>query len=280
MPHAEVICISGCSSGIGHALAERLAARGATVYAAMRDASAAPPPRGARPLQLDVTRAEEISAAIATIERECGALDVLINNAGINAIGPWEIVPAEVMRRTFDVNFFGAVELTRAVLPLMRRRRRGTIVMISSLSAQVPLPASGVYAASKFALDAFAESLSYEVRRWNIRVAIMSPGGYATELDAKAWRPAATSSGAYAPLLDSLRKGAGAGAGTAEDAADRIIAAMDDDSGRLRYPLDDTGHWVFSTLSEGTESARDAVIRTASGLAWWLEPDEPSPANK
>lgn len=278
MPHAEVICISGCSSGIGHALAERLAARGATVYAAMRDASTAPPPRGARPLQLDVTRSGEISAAIALIERECGSLDVLVNNAGINVIGPWEVVPAELMRRTFDVNFFGAVELTRAVLPLMRRRRRGQIVMISSLSAQVPLPAGGVYAASKSALDAFAESLSYEVKRWNIRIAIMCPGGYATELDAKAWRPTAASAGPYAPLLDSLRTGAGAG--SAEEAADRIIAAMNDDSGRLRYPLDDTGHWVFSTLSEGTESAREAVIRTASGLAWWLEPDEPSPANR
>lgn len=240
----------------------------------MRDASTAPPPRGTRPLQLDVTRAEEISEAIGRIERECGSLDVLINNAGVNAIGPWEIVPADVMRRLFDVNFFGAVELTRAVLPLMRQQRRGKIVMISSLSAQVPLPAGGVYAASKFALDAFAESLSYEVRRWNIRVAIMSPGSYTTGLDTRAWRPATQSLGAYAPLLDSLRAGAGAGAGTAENAADRIIAAMADTSGRLRYPLDDTGRWVFSTLSAGSESARDTVIRTASGLAWWLEPDE------
>jgi NAD(P)-dependent dehydrogenase (short-subunit alcohol dehydrogenase family) len=271
MGRNEVICISGCSSGIGRALAEHLAAQGASVYAGMRDLEKAPQLAGVQPLQLDVTSAEQIRAALALIERQSGRLDVLINNAGINALGPWEIVPAEVVTRVFDVNFFGAVELTKAALPLMRAQRGGTIAMISSLSAHLALPAGGAYAASKFALDAFAESLSYEVRRWNIRVVSVSPAGYDTGLDAGTWRPSADSCGPYAPLFDAMHARSGTGAGTAQDAADRVIAALDDRSGRLRHPLDETGREVFRMLGLESESAREVIIRKASGLTWWFD---------
>jgi NAD(P)-dependent dehydrogenase (short-subunit alcohol dehydrogenase family) len=274
MGRNEVICISGCSSGIGRALAERLAARGATVYAGMRDLQTAPQLAGIHPLQLDVTRPEQICAALATIEQRSGRLDVLINNAGINAIGPWEIIPTEVVTRVFDVNFFGAVALTKAALPLMRQQRDGTIVMISSLSAHIALPTGGAYAASKFALDAFAESLSYEVERWNIRVMSLSPAGYDTGLDAGTWRPSADSCGPYTPLLDAMQARSGTGAGTAQDAADRVIAALDDRSGRLRLPLDETGREVFRMLGLESAAAREAIIRKASGLAWWFDRHE------
>lgn len=273
MRHGEVICISGCSSGIGRALAKRFAAQGATVYAGMRDLRKAAQIAGVASLQLDVTRPEEIRAALATIEQRSGRLDMLINNAGINAVGPWETVPTEVVRRLFDVNFFGAVELTRAALPLLRRQQGGTIALISSLSAHLALPAGGVYAASKFALDAFAESLSYEVKRWRIRVVSVSPGGYESGLDAATWRPPAEGCGPYAPLFESLHAPAGTGAGTARDAADRIITALDDRSGRLRHPLDETGREVFRVLGLESESARAQIIRNASGLSWWFEDD-------
>lgn len=271
MRRNEVICISGCSSGIGRALAERLAAQGASVYAGMRDLKKTPPPAGTRPLRLDVTRPEQIRDAMATIERQSGRLDILINNAGINAIGPWETVPPEVVTRVFDVNFFGAVALTKGALPLMRRQQSGTIVVIASLSAHVALPTGGVYAASKFALDAFAESLSYEVRRWNIRVLSMSPAGYETGLDGSAWRPPADRCGPYEPLFEAMHARSGTGAGTAQDAADRILAALDDRSGRLRHPLDDTGREVFRLLGLENEAARETIIRKASGLAGWFD---------
>lgn len=267
----EVVCISGCSSGIGRALAERLAAQGATVYAGVRDLKTAPQLPRVQPLQLDVTRPEQIRAALASIERHSGRLDILINNAGINAIGPWEIVPPEIVARIFAVNFFGAVELTKAALPLMRRQRAGTIAMISSLSAHIALPLGGAYAASKFALDAFAESLSYEVRRWNIRILSVSPAGYETALDARAWRPPAASCGPYASLCDTMNIRSGTGAGTAYDAAERVIAALESRTDRLRHSLDETGREVFRMLALESESARDAIIRKASGLAWWFE---------
>src|ERR1700730_7678393 len=111
----QTICISGCSSGLGLALAERLAQQGALIYAGLRDLRDAKRlPEGARPLRLDVTKEEEIAAAVASMERQSGGVDVLINNAGSHAIGPWEVVPAEVVRQTFEVNFFGAVALTKA----------------------------------------------------------------------------------------------------------------------------------------------------------------------
>jgi NAD(P)-dependent dehydrogenase (short-subunit alcohol dehydrogenase family) len=266
-----VICISGCSSGIGRALAERLTAQGAVVYAGMRDLKKAPQLPGVQLLQLDVTRPDEIRDALLSIERRSGRLDILINNAGINVIGPWEIVPAETIKRVFAVNFFGAVELTKAALPLMRQRRGGTIVMVSSLSAHIALPVDGPYAASKFALDAFAESLSYEIRRWNIRVVSVSPGAYVTELDTDAWRPPADSCGPYAPLAEAMHTAPRANAGNVHDAAERIIAALDDQSSRLRYWIDETGRNVFRMLGLESESAREEIIRKASGLAWWFD---------
>lgn len=270
MHHSSVICITGCSSGIGRALASRLAAQGATVYAGMRDLQAAPTLDEARPLQLDVTRPDQIAQAIGTIERQCGRLDVLINNAGVNAAGPWELVPAEIARRIFDVNFFGAVEVTKAALPLMRTQASGHIVMISSLSALIALPTGGVYAASKAALEGFAESLSYEVRPWNIRISIVNPGAYATGLDTRAWRPPAAG-GPYASLLGSPGGKNTSRASTAERAAERIIAVVNDSSEGLRHPLDDTARRVFHTLNWQTDRDRERIAREVSGLGWWLD---------
>jgi NAD(P)-dependent dehydrogenase (short-subunit alcohol dehydrogenase family) len=182
-----------------------------------------------------------------------------------------ELIPAEIVTRIFAVNFFGAVELTRAALPLMRQQLGGTILMISSLSAHIALPLGGAYAASKFALDAFAESLSYEVRPWKIKVLSVSPGGYETGLDAKAWRLPAASCGPYAPLCETINARSGVGAGTAYDAADGVIAALDAHDSRLRHPLDETGREVFRMLGLENESAREAIVRKASGLAWWFD---------
>ncbi len=270
MNPSQVVLISGCSSGIGLALAQRLVVAGATVYAGLRDLRQADALPGAKAIRLDVTRPEEITAAVAHIEQEAGRLDTLINNAGVHAIGPWEVVPTQIVRQVFEVNFFGALELTRSVLPVMRRQREGIIVMVSSLSAQVALPGSGVYSASKFALEAFAESLAYEVRPWNIHIKIMSPGGYRTGLDARAWR-SAVADGPYALMQAQLMQPGGSSSGDAEDAAERIIQALQDKSEQLHYPLDETARLVFKTLKHDSESEREHLLRAASGLGWWID---------
>jgi len=271
MTDQQTVLISGCSSGHGLALVQQLAQRGARVYAGLRNIDdAGCLPGSVRPLQLDVTRTEQIHAALQVIQQEAGRLDVLINNAGVNAIGPWEAVPAEIVRQVFAVNLFGAIELTRAALPIMRRQQHGRIVMVSSLSALVALPADGVYAASKFALEAFAESLSYEVRRWNIRVTLVNPGGYATDLMRKAWRPT-HATGPYAALIEGALARAKGGAGDSQQAAANIISAMEDSQGPLRYPLDDTARMVFRVLKLEPQSDREALIRNASGLSSWID---------
>ena len=248
----------------------RLAEQGATVYAGMRELRTAPTLSGVRALQLDVTIPGQIAGAMDVIARECARLDVLINNAGVNTLGPWELVPAAIIRRTFEVNFVGAVELTKAALPLMRAQRAGHVLVVSSLSALVALPAGGVYAASKAALEAFAESLSYEVRRWNIRVSIVNPAGYATGLQAGAWRPHAAD-GPYASLVDSLGTQRRSAACDAEQAAARIIGLLDDQGECLRHPLDETARRVFGRLNWESGREREQIARDASGLGWWLD---------
>jgi NAD(P)-dependent dehydrogenase (short-subunit alcohol dehydrogenase family) len=271
MTESRTALISGCSSGLGLALARRLSAAGWRVHAGVRQAEDAKRlPEAALPVILDVTRPEQIAAAICKVEAG-GRLDALVNNAGVNAIGPWEVVPDEVVRSVMEVNFFGALSLTRAALPLMRRQRGGTIVMVSSLSALVARPGDGVYSASKFALEGFAESLSYEVQHWNIRVAVANPGGYATELSRKAWRPDVAKAGGYRPLIDHLLSKADGGNGDPEDAAGAIVALLERPTGDLRYPLDDNERKVFGVLGTDKQGERKSLVREASGLGWWAD---------
>ena len=271
MAQQRTVLISGCSSGLGLALARRLTATGWLVYAGIRrqeDAAKLPP--SAVPVILDVTHPDQAAAAIAQIEKSGKRLDALINNAGVNAIGPWEVVPTEVVRSVMEVNFFGAMNLTRAALPLMRRQNGGTVVMVSSLSSLVGLPGDGIYAASKFALEGFAESLAYEVQRWNIRIAIANPGGYATELAQKAWRPTVEQMGPYSPMVEQLLAKSGGG-GNPEDGAAAIVALLDQPPGNLRHPLDATARMVFGVLGFDKQAERRTLARNASGLAWWSD---------
>ena len=270
-----VSCTSGCSSGLGLALVTTLAGRGGVHYAGLRnlaDATRLPP--GVIPLRLDVTRAEDVAAAVSHIESEHGRLDLLVNNAGIQAVGPWELVPVEVIRRVVEVNYLGAVQLTTRALPLLRRTGGGTIVFVSSLSGLVALPADGVYAASKFALEAFAESLAAEVRRFQIRVLVVNPGGYATELAGTAWRPDVTQAGPYRSLVEAL---APKGGGTpAAAAAAELLRILDQPDPSFHNAIDPTGRAVFRALAIGQDEARKAIARHASGLGWWMD-GEPAP---
>jgi NAD(P)-dependent dehydrogenase (short-subunit alcohol dehydrogenase family) len=274
MASSKVVCISGASSGLGLALATAFAARGDSVYGGIRnpvDSAALPP--GVAPVRLDVTRAGDVAQAIATIESVRGRLDVLVSNAGTFAVGPWELMPEDVTRQLLEVNFLGAVQFVKAALPLMRRQGGGRIVIVSSLSGLVARPADGAYAASKFALEAFAESLAYEVRRFGIHVTIVNPGGYATALTRNAWRPAPAPEDAYAPLMAHLPPQAGTG--SVEQAARTIVALADDPDAPLRVPIDDTGRRVFAALGLDDPTARDRLVQAASGLGWWVDGGAP-----
>jgi NAD(P)-dependent dehydrogenase (short-subunit alcohol dehydrogenase family) len=171
----RVVLVTGTSSGIGRACAERLRDRGWTVLAGVRRAVDAP--EGCETAVLDLTRADEIAALAGR------PLDAAVLNAGVALSGPLEFVPLDELRAELEVNVVGQVALLQAILPSLRASR-GRIVLMGSVSGRLALPFLGPYAASKFALEAIADSLRAEVAPFGIAVSLVQPGSIATPM----WR--------------------------------------------------------------------------------------------
>jgi NAD(P)-dependent dehydrogenase (short-subunit alcohol dehydrogenase family) len=179
----QVVLITGCSTGIGAALAEEFHRRGHRVYATARrvESLAALAGKGVRALGLDVDAADSIAAAVATVDAEEGRIDLLINNAGFGQFGAVIDVGLDAMRRQFDTNVFAPVMLARAALPLLRRSTRACIANIGSVSGILTTPFAGVYCASKAALHALSEALRMELAPFGVRVVIVQPGGIVSD---------------------------------------------------------------------------------------------------
>ena len=167
----------GGSSGIGKYTAIELVRRGYTVYALSRHAGDA---AGVRYLTADVTCDADIRAAVDTVLRECGRIDLLINNAGFGISGAIEFTDTDAAIRQFDVNFFGAVRMCRAVLPILRKQGGGRIVNIGSVAGVVAIPFQAYYSAAKSALYAYTLALANEVRPFGITAICMQPGDIRT----------------------------------------------------------------------------------------------------
>ena len=172
------VLVTGCSSGIGRALAQELSRRGRRVVAGARDLSAISDLPVEKAVQLDVTSDRSVCAAVAA----AGPVDVLINNAGVSCWGAVEAVPLRDGMRLFDTNLFGAVRMANAVLPGMRARRSGRILQISSAAALIAPPLLGYYAASKHALDALSQALRMEVAAFGIEVSIFNLGAIESKI--------------------------------------------------------------------------------------------------
>jgi NAD(P)-dependent dehydrogenase (short-subunit alcohol dehydrogenase family) len=183
MTQPTTVLITGCSSGIGHATAERLAAAGWTVYATARrpETLAQLEARGCRTLALDVTDEASMQAAVSAIEGEHGSVGALVNNAGYSQSGAVETVPLEKVRTQFETNVFGLVRLCQLVLPGMRRARTGRIVNLSSMGGRLVFPGGGVYHATKYAVEALSDALRFEVKGFGIDVILVEPGLIRTE---------------------------------------------------------------------------------------------------
>jgi len=180
----EAVLVTGASTGIGYAVSTLLASEGFTVYAGVRNDADSERLRaiaGVAPLQLDVTDAEQIRDA-AHIVRESGAqLRGVVNNAGIAIPGPLEFLPVDDLRRQFEVNFFGAIAVTQAFLPMLRSSK-GRIVFMSSVSGQIASAFVGAYSSSKFALEAAADALRMELRGSGVGVSVIQPGNVDTPI--------------------------------------------------------------------------------------------------
>jgi NAD(P)-dependent dehydrogenase (short-subunit alcohol dehydrogenase family) len=175
---SKTVLITGCSSGIGKATAEQLAASGWSVYATARkpETIEALEGSGCKLLALDVCDEDSMRAAVETVERAEGAVGVLVNNAGYSQSGAIETVPIDQVRRQFETNVFGLVRLIQLVLPGMRRQRWGKIVNLSSMGGKLTFPGGGFYHATKHAVEAISDALRFEVRQFGIDVIVIEPG--------------------------------------------------------------------------------------------------------
>jgi NAD(P)-dependent dehydrogenase (short-subunit alcohol dehydrogenase family) len=181
----RVVLVTGASSGIGRACAEHLAARGYRVFGAQRRAPSGDAPGGVEMLTMDVTQDSSVRDGVAALLERTGRIDAVVNNAGNAVMGAIEDTSIEEARVQLETNFFGVLRVCRAVLPAMRAQGGGHIINISSLAGVLGLPFSGLYSASKFALEGMTESLRLETRHFGIRVVLVEPGDFRSNLAAQ-----------------------------------------------------------------------------------------------
>lgn len=187
---SKVWLITGCSTGFGRALAEAVLEKGDCLLATARKpeqlhALIDQYPDTAKAVRLDVTLSQERQTAVDAAIQTFGRIDVLVNNAGYGLIGALEEVSDSDIRQAFETNFFGAVHLTRTVLPLMRQQGRGHIVNMSSTAGLVGFGGSSIYCATKFAVEGMSEALAKEVESFGIKITLIEPGAFRTNFNGR-----------------------------------------------------------------------------------------------
>lgn len=275
------VLVTGCSSGFGKLTALLFARHGHTVFATMRDTAKAGPMAAmaaeegldVRVLALDVTDDASVRSAVAAAEEAAGgALDVVVNNAGMELRGPIEeCTDAEVWAQ-LDTNVLGLVRVVRAVLPAMRSRRSGVVVNVSSIAGLVARPYAGMYSASKHALEAISEALHHELRPFGVRVAVVEPGQFETDLLANATvaegfgpdSPYRASSDAFDVAVRRLVPDGRPA--PAEVVAETIVAVAFDPDAGLRHLVGSDAELVMSVRRSGDFEHFDRTLRAA--LDW------------
>jgi NAD(P)-dependent dehydrogenase (short-subunit alcohol dehydrogenase family) len=238
--------VTGASSGFGRAIAKEVLARGDRLVATGRDPDALQPLVGedgsrAMAIGLDITDADAVRAAVDEAVARFGCIDVVVNNAGYVHVGAVEELDDEEWRRLIDTDLFGAINVTRAVLPHMRGQRSGHLVQMSSLNGVEGLPGGGYYVASKFALEGLSESLADEVAPLGIKVTIVEPGPHRTRLlsgpSAKSSEPISDYADSVGMVREQLEQLDGHQPGDPERAARAIVEAVEAPDPPRRLPL-------------------------------------------
>jgi NAD(P)-dependent dehydrogenase (short-subunit alcohol dehydrogenase family) len=280
---AKVVLITGATDGLGKAAAILLAERGYRVYAAGRSAEK----RAAldqlaqfknlpmRSIELDVTSDDSVRSAVEKILAETGRIDVLINNAGLGYMAVVEEMKMEDMRRQFETNVFGVLRVTQAVLPHMRARRSGRILMISSVAGLVSPPTYGAYSSSKHALEGLSNALRLELYPFHIEVVLIEPGYIATNFRqtatelAKPYIDAAPSS-PYAEIYSGAWGGANssrsASKTTPEDCARVMMRAIETPSPKARYGVTPLARTVKFGKRFLSDKMLDSILRKKYGV--------------
>jgi NAD(P)-dependent dehydrogenase (short-subunit alcohol dehydrogenase family) len=271
---SKAVLITGCSTGIGRATAERLASRGWNVYATARklDSIADLTSRGCKTLALDVCNEASMRSAVETVARAEGAVGVLINNAGYGLEGTFEETPIDAIRRQFETNVFGLIAMTKLVLPAMRAQRWGRIVNLSSMGGKLTLPGGAYYHATKHAVEALSDALRFEVKGFGIDVIVIEPGPIKTRFgDTAVGSIAAPKDSPYAAfnlvLEKQIREAYEGGpmarfAAGPEAVADVIEKAISATNPRTRYPVTLAARVLMRLRRTLPDRAFDAFLRT------------------
>jgi NADP-dependent 3-hydroxy acid dehydrogenase YdfG len=241
------ILITGASRGIGRGMAVEFTKRGHEVIATARDLSALDEVPAAVRLQLDVTDEESVQAAV----RAAGPVDVLVSNAGATIRAPLETVPISEVEQLFKLNTFGALRVAQAVMPAMRERGSGQLVFVSSIQGRVAIPLIGPYAASKWALEAIAETLAIEARHFGISVTVLQPGAVASG-GAERAKAFLDDDNPYRPLLDQL-SGFRAAPVTVEEVARAAADAVERPHSRFRVPVGEPATRILAARKASPE---------------------------
>lgn len=272
---SKAVLITGCSTGIGRATAQRLARAGHIVYASARrlDAIRDLEALGCKILSLDVCDEVSMLAAVAQVEREQGAVGVLVNNAGYGSEGPFEEIPMEEIRRQFETNVFGLIRLTQLVLPGMRRQGWGKIVNLSSVGGRMTLPGGSFYHATKYGVEALSDALRFEVSAFGIDVVIVEPGAIKTNFGDTAIEKVDASASADSPyaefrehlkhqIRDAFEGAMSRLAGEPDDVARTIETAITATRPRTRYPVTFGAHFLIFLRRWLPDRGFDAFLRT------------------
>ncbi|MET3288727.1 UNVERIFIED_CONTAM: NAD(P)-dependent dehydrogenase (short-subunit alcohol dehydrogenase family) [Brevibacillus sp. OAP136] len=267
----KIVFITGAASGFGMGAALSFARRGYRVIATMRNMAGNNSLQAAAKeqklqsrvdyLELDVTVPATIQRAVEETIKRYGRIDILINNAGYALGGAIEEIPLASWRHQFETNLFGLISVTQAVLPFMRKERKGTIINISSVSGRIGLPGYAPYASSKFAVEGFSESLRMELLPFGIRVVLIEPGAYKTSIWQKGFTGMEVAADSpYRAMMDTVLTYSRKTAETAADPSEvveAIVKAAESPSPRLRY-----------TMGKGT----GLLLSAKALLPWkWLE---------
>ncbi|MFW5418926.1 SDR family NAD(P)-dependent oxidoreductase [Nocardiopsis sp. CNT-189] len=257
--------VTGASSGIGAAVARALAARGDKVYGTTRDpARVADPVPGVEYLRLDLSDMSSVEECAAA----AGGVDVLVNNAGESQSGPIEELPMEAVERLFRVNVFGAVRLTQLMLPGMRVRRYGRVVMVGSMLASFPLAYRSSYVASKAAMKGFACAARREVGPYGVGVATVEPGSISTGIGTRRTSYIAEGSpyaGEYRTMLAALNANEAAGV-SADRVAGTVLRAIDSPRPRPLYAVGSSAPLVFALRRVLPRTAVERMVSRRHGL--------------
>lgn len=272
---SQTVLITGCSTGIGRATAERLAAAGHTVYATARKLEAIEDlkDKGCHTLALDVTDETSVQAAVSAVEEAEGAVGALVNNAGYSQSGAVESVDLDDIRAQFETNVFGLIRMSQLVLPKMRERGEGRVVNVGSMGGKVTFPGGGIYHASKYAVEAISDAMRFELGGFGVQVVLIEPGLIVTEFASAAagsMNTGTSENGPYAEFNQAVAASTvgayegptaklGGGPETVAKAIDKAITAR---RPKARYPVTPSARIVMGQRKLFTDRMWDAFVGT------------------